>query len=381
MTHAVTIEKGEMRDDLNREWSSRPDDERYSSLYDLRDAVLARSKSSSDKIVDLNTVQAHSAKNGNLMFDFDGDKMHPTNWSFRQLCRMTETPADYISKLPAPLAAECLNHGFERHVERQKLGIYSNYRSHELRAVTSEKYGRIFDHDVANALINLAGDGVGETRWKVPGNIDWSDMTYHADVEVTKETTTLYASDRDIFCFLVDDKNPVEVGKLANGDPDLMFRGFYVWNSEVGARSFGIATMYLRGVCQNRCLWGVEDFNEIKMTHSKTAPARFIEQVTPGLDEFVEGSPARLIEGVSAAKQAIVATDDDQRIGFLRNQNLTRPTAQNIVDIHEKEEGRKPESVWDFAQGITAFARGATHQDTRVKLERKAQVILDKVAA
>jgi hypothetical protein len=33
-------------------------------------------------------------------------------------------------------------------------------------------------------------------------------------VDVTKDTTTLYASDRDVFLFLVDDTNPIEAGRL-----------------------------------------------------------------------------------------------------------------------------------------------------------------------
>jgi len=61
-------------------------------------------------------------------------------------------------------------------------------------------------------------------------------MTHNPFVEVTKDTTTLYASDRDVFLFLVDDTHPIEAGKLPNGDPDLYFRGFYCWNSEVVRR-------------------------------------------------------------------------------------------------------------------------------------------------
>ncbi|MCC0003435.1 MAG: FAD-dependent oxidoreductase [Methylobacteriaceae bacterium] len=91
---------------------------------------------------------------------------------------------------------------------------------------------------------------------------------YNPNVDVTKDTTTLYASDRDVFLFLVDDLNPIEAGRLPDGSPDLYFRGFYCWNSEVGAKTLGIASFYLRAVCQNRNLWGVEDFEEITIRHS-----------------------------------------------------------------------------------------------------------------
>src|SRR3954467_10248104 len=99
-------------------------------------------------------------------------------------------------------------------------------------------------------------------------------MTYNPRVDITAETTTFYASDRDVFVFLVDDLNPIEAGRLPDGSPDLYFRGFYAWNSEVGSRTLGIASFFLRAVCQNRTLWGVEQFEELTIRHSKYAASR-----------------------------------------------------------------------------------------------------------
>jgi hypothetical protein len=44
--------------------------------------------------------------------------------------------------------------------------------------------------------------------------LDWSTGVYNPDVEISRDTTTLYASDRDVFLFLVDDHNPIEAGRL-----------------------------------------------------------------------------------------------------------------------------------------------------------------------
>jgi hypothetical protein len=85
------------------------------------------------------------------------------------------------------------------------------------------------------------------------------------------------------FLFLVDDLNPIEAGLLPDGSPDLYFRGFYCWNSEVGDKTLGIASFYLRAVCQNRNLWGVEDFQEIEIRHSKYAASRFAHEAAPAL--------------------------------------------------------------------------------------------------
>ena len=86
----------------------------------------------------------------------------------------------------------------------------------ELRAVTGPDYGHIWDHELVAAVMKIAGDGTGDTRWMVPGVLDWKTMTHNPFVDITKDTTTLYASDRDLCLFLVDDTNPIEAGRLAD---------------------------------------------------------------------------------------------------------------------------------------------------------------------
>jgi hypothetical protein len=192
---------------------------------------------------------------------------------------------------------------------------------------------------------------------------------------VTKDTTTLYASDRDVFLFLVDDTHPIEAGRLADGSPDLYFRGFYCWNSEVGSKTLGIASFYLRAVCQNRNLWGVEDFEEITIRHSKYATARFAHEAAPALESFANSSPGPFVAGIKAARERVVAHSE-----FLRKRGFSKPETARIIEAVLREEGRPPESLFDFVQGITAVARGKEHQDARLDLEQRAKRLLDRAA-
>src|SRR3546814_8328037 len=105
-------------------------------------------------------------------------------------------------------------------------------------------------------------------------------MRHNPFVEGTKGTTTLYASDRDVFLFLVDDANPIEAGRLPNGDPDLFFRGFYCWNSAVGSKTLGMATFYLRAVCMNRNIWGAESFEEISRSEEHTSELQSLMRIS-----------------------------------------------------------------------------------------------------
>ena len=155
--------------------------------------------------------------------------------------------------------------------------------------------------------------------------------------------------------------------------------GFYCWNSEVGAKTLGIASFYLRAVCQNRNLWGVEDFQEITIRHSKYAASRFAHEAAPALSRFAESSPAPFIDGIRAARERIVARSDEDRQDFLRKRGFSKAETGRIVETVLAEEGRPPESVFDFVQGITAVARSKPQQDARLVMEGKAKVLLEKV--
>jgi hypothetical protein len=304
----------------------------------------------------------------------------PTHWSFGQLASLVGAPASYLRQLPAPLAAINLQYGLTTHPAEQVKTLESVDGRTELRCVTGPDYGRIYDHELVSAVQKIAGDGVGDTRWKVPGVLDWSSGVYNPNVDISRETTTLYASDRDVFLFLVDDLNPIEAGRLPDGSPDLFFRGFYCWNSEVGSKTLGLASFYLRAVCQNRNLWGVEDFQEIVIRHSKYAADRFAREAAPALTRFANSSPQPFITSIKSARTAIVARTDEGRADFLRKRGFSKAETATIIDTVLAEEYKKPESIFDFVQGITAVARGKAHQDARLDMEERAKKLFHMAA-
>jgi hypothetical protein len=304
----------------------------------------------------------------------------PTHWSFGHLAGLVGAPTAYLRQLPAPLAGINLQYGLTSYRAEQVKTLEIEDGRAELRAVTGPDYGRILDHELVSAVQCIAGNGTGDTRWKVPGVLDWSTGIYNPRVDITHDTTTLYASDRDFFLFLVDDLNPIEAGRLPDGSPDLYFRGFYCWNSEVGAKTLGMASFYLRAVCQNRNLWGVEDFEEITIRHSKYAASRFAHEAVPALTRFANSSPQPFVNGIKAARERIVARTDDDRSEFLHKRRFSKTETAKIIETVLTEEGRKPESVFDFVQGITAVARDKTHQDARLDLEARAKKLLDRAA-
>jgi hypothetical protein len=382
--YRVDISKGERIGRVSSEWYSRPDDQKYLSLSELYDSVKSRADRAATRTVESREVKVEATREDAerlaLIIPGRDTPVSPTHWSFGQLCSLVGAPSSYMRQLPAPLAGINLQHGLLNHRAELVKTLEAEDGKVELRAITGPDYGRIWDHELVAAVQKIAGNGNGDTRWKVPGVLNWSDMTYNPYVDVSKETTTLYASDRDVFLFLVDDTNPIEAGCLADGSPDLYFRGFYAWNSEVGSKTLGIASFYLRAVCQNRNLWGTENFEEITIRHSKFAANRFAHEAEPALTSFANSSPKAFLAGISAARERIVACTDEDRESFLRKRGFSKAETAKIVEIVLNEEGKKPESIFDFVQGITALARNKAHQDARLELEGKAKKLMDRAA-
>jgi hypothetical protein len=378
----VDLSRGERVGRVSSEWFSRPDDERFLSLPDLYAAVRARAERASARTLESRAIRVEAKRDDperlELIVPGRETPVSPTHWSFGQLCSLVGAPSSYLRDLPAPLAGVNLQHGLLSHRAELIKSLEAEDGRVELRAVTGPDYGRIWDHELVAAAMKIAGNGTGDTSWKVPGVLDWATMTHNPFVDVTKETTTLYASDRDVFLFLVDDTHPIEAGRLPNGDPDLYFRGFYCWNSEVGSKTLGIASFYLRAVCMNRNLWGVEDFEEITIRHSKHAASRFAHEAAPALANFANSSPAPFVAGVKAARERIVARKDEERETFLRNRGFSKAETAKVIAAVLNEEGRPPESVFDFVQGISALARANPNQDARLELEGKAKALMDR---
>ena len=382
--YKVDLSRGERIGRVSSEWFSRPDDERYLSLSELADSVRGRSERSRTRVVETSLIHVEASRTDperlSLILPGSDAAVAPTHWSFGQLASQVGAPASYLRQLPAALAGINLQYGLTSHRAEQIKTLETDNGRIELRAVTGPDYGRIYDHELVEAVQRIAGNGIGDTRWKVPGVLDWSTGVYNPRVDITKDTTTLYASDRDVFLFLVDDLNPIEAGRLPDGSPDLYFRGFYCWNSEVGAKTLGMASFYLRAVCQNRNLYGVEDFEEITIRHSKYAASRFAHEAAPSLLNFANSSPLPFVNGIKAARERIVARTDEDRTDFLRRRGFSKAETAKVIDTVLAEEGRPPESIFDFVAGITAVARDKPHQDARLDMEGKAKKLLDRAA-
>jgi hypothetical protein len=358
----------------SKEWWKRPDDERYLTLDHLYDATRTRAEWSEARTI-VNTsllIRGSANPGGELYLEHDDlGTLDPTHWSLGQLATISHTPAKWIREVaPVPtgpaIAAHAINLGLRRLAERaevqvMKLPTMPGLDTGTLRCIVGPDYGRIYDHEVVRAVLDANEDG----RWHVPA------ASYQA--KNPKRATTLYASDRDVFIFLVDEKNPVSVH--VDGAVRNLFRGFMVWNSEVGHHKFGFMTFLYDYVCDNRMVWGAREVKEISIKHTKNAPDRFAREVRPMLRAYAEASVVDVEAQLERATRKKVGSSDEEVMDWLRKHEFTKKEGEAIVRMAKVEEGGA-RTVWELVNGGTALARSIPHNDDRVVLEKRVSGLL-----
>jgi hypothetical protein len=351
------------------QWATRPAEERFISLPEMHASMVARQAISRAAVVSSRRLRAVPTDDnrGLLIEGPNGHGYAPTHWAMGQAANLVGAPGAYLRELPAPLAADCLNYGFQVERDAKDIGVLlSKNGTAELRAVTGPNYGRIWDGDVVASLMDRFGDGVTGT-WRVPG-------VRGELVDVTRDNTTLFAGDRDMFVFLADEQNRIELPGRRDGQTGTLARGFFVTNSEVGAGALRVKTFLFDFVCANRIVWGAHELDEISIRHTASAPDRFLDQVTPALLEYSRASSAN-VSGVLRSAQASKIDKVDK---FLANRFGPRVAAR-VQHAHMLDEGRPIETVWDAVTGATAYARSIPFQAERVEFETKAGELLDLV--
>lgn len=374
------LKKATVISTASQQWYARPADERYLSLAALRASVADRRHRSRDNvtaIMENMAVRVDSDNKGLVLYDEkkQGPGARLTHWSFGQLSQRAGTPTAWLRKLGAEnmqeLVALNMNAGLAN-AEREDAKLLLTHdpidgsaTPTQLRALTGPNYGRIWDVELVDAIMRHVGDS-GE--WTIPA------ASYAATD--AKRASTLYASDRDVFIFLVNKANPIEV---PNEPGHVMFKGFYAANSETMNGSLVWAQFLYDTVCDNRNIWGVRDFAELRIRHTGGAPQRFVEQAMPAMRKYVEASTSAEVELITRAQRFELGKDIKAVKEKLAEKGFTKGQVQAALDYAETVPGN-PRSLWNVEQGLTAVARDIEHTDARVDLEEKAGKLMAMVA-
>jgi hypothetical protein len=357
----------------NRQWAIRPADERFASLQAMFDAANDCAVSAAVAKIKADALRVVAVDDAVKVVGTEGRQADFTNWSFGQLASRVGAPAGYLASLPAPLAAECLNTGLAGLQLQNSVAADGESSAHDskalfdrrngltLRALTSDRYSRIWDVDVIRRLMALESAG----PWQpAPAAFDGS--------------RGLYRGDRDMFAFLVDSERRIFEQAPGGG----LSRGFFTWNSEVGAAAFGIASFLYEYVCGNHRVWGVQGLTEFRVVHiGKGADGKAWNALACELTRYAESSAGDDEARIASAKRFTLGATKDEvldTVFAIRSPLLTRKTIGAAYDRAEEHADwyGSPRSAWGLAGGLTELGRDAVNADTRRAIDTAAGKIM-----
>lgn len=366
----------------HNQWASRPADERFATIEDLYlNAVLSYNNA---KAANLTMGQVSVVADGNnLKLKAPQGLMSFSNWSFSQFANRVGSPAGFLAELPAQMAADVLNERISKFntVDSQ---LYYDEPSLLARALTSTTYGRLPNHEVCKAVIQLPGDHVTPPARPVDAGTPGARIATEADCKVSTlvqpgdliANAGLYGSDRDIWIFRMFPKNTIDDGSEGG-----LSRGFFVSNSEVGDKTFSVTMFMLRHVCGNHICWGASNIQSIKIKHSgRTVRERALASLASDVKRFAEMSSKEDEALIKVAKEKELGSTYEEvvQLIFRDKKLLTKKNveaAYNAANEHADVDG-SPRSIWGFSQGVTRISQLSPFADERNELDMAAGKIL-----
>lgn len=351
----------------NAQWATRRADESYLSVEALHAAVETRTARAKEAPhVPYSSLRVEAQDGDVKLIGKANVPASLTHWSFGQLSSRVGAPAGFLRELPATLTAQVLNNRLaERGAEAGECKMLLDVNgSFSVRALTGPDYSRIWDRGVTQRALALADQG-----WQ-PAPI--------TELASGRPTRGLYASDHDVFLFLVD--NDRRVFETAPGGG--LSRGVMIANSEVGDKSFWVLTFLYSYVCANHNVWGVDGVNELRIRHVGNADDRAFHQLAVELRKYAQGSASEDEARIRRCMAHEIAPTKDALLDKLfasKALSLSRGIigeAYQLAEQHSDWYG-SPRSAWGIGNGLTEAARAIPYADARVKVERAAGKVFE----
>jgi hypothetical protein len=348
----------------SNQWAKRPKDERFESLEALHEAADGYAVRARKAVVPTKDLHPVVIPEGIALNGRSGVTAPLTHWAFGQLSRIADAPADYLRSLPASLAVQNLQEGITNpktnHDENTMVLIDQN-GSTSIRALTSTTYKRVMNVDITARLLRLQS----ELGWQpAPAAIDGA--------------RGLYLGDRDMFAFLVD--NGRRIFEKAPGGG--FSRGFFVWNSEVGAEAVGICTFLYEYVCGNHMVWGARGVKELRLRHVGKVDEKWNTEFIATIREYADTSAEHEEGMIRTTMNFRLGNNKDEvldKVFGLRVPALSRKVLDASYAIAENftERYGDPRTAWALANGVTQYSQSKDYANVRVDLDRAAGRILD----
>lgn len=348
----------------NKQWQTRPADERFPSLEALHKATAAYAETAVEADVRWSELRAEAIDGDVRLVGKHNQPAVLTNWAFAQLAARVTAPSDYLRRLPATLAAQNLNHGLaDRGANPDGSAQLLCHMNGSLlvRAVTSDKYHRIWNHEIASRLLLLAPKG-------------WEPAVPDIRVKAENETA-LYASDHDMFAFL---RNPNLTIEEKGRNAGAVYRGVIAENSEVGSGALKLTRFLYREMCGNHIIWGASDVLDLRLIHTGSIDSK-MQKWEVALREYADSSGREEEAMIARAQKAVIADTKEgvlDRLFGVKSLGLSRKQLESSYAAVNEDQDGDARTAWGFAQGITRFSQTIPYADKRNDVDRAAGRVL-----
>lgn len=386
--------------EASHQWANRPDDQRFESLKSMYDACKHYAESAVTSNVALSDLRVEATDEQITLVGNAGTPATLTHYSFGQLARLTSAPAEYLRRLPATLAAQNINHGLEALDAADKHQILFHKNGHLVtRAITTDSYDRVWNYEIVDRLMRFletegwqapparpSRPGQRGTRKATAADILPNQGDFGLSIKEGDEIAPagLYASDHDMFAFLVNQSDPVFDGQKH------MHRGVFVQNSEVGDCSLKFKLFTYDNVCGNHIVWGVGEVTDVAVRHVKAESASRGNTLRNAMNKWNVMS-RRLPSGQelgaqihAAQTKEIAGTKDevlDALFAFAKRKGLNRLNRATLEAGYTVAENTprygSPRSVWGMVNGLTELSQNTAHTDSRTDLDVQAGRIME----
>jgi len=345
------------------QWANRPSDERFASIADMRTQCFAYAEHAAVAPAKWNQLRVEAADGDLRLVGKQNVPAVVSHWAMGQLSSRANAPANYLRTLPATLAAQNINYGLAKRDDGAdaQLLFHQNNGSLLLRAATGKVYERVWNYEVCDHLLALE-----EAGW-TPA---MPDSRYVIASDPTSNTPDLYASDHDMFAFLIASDRVIDDGSEGG-----LSRGLIVDNSEVGGGSLGLMSFLYRYVCGNHIIWGVSDAVEVRIPHVGSIRDKFAETQLI-VQRYMDGSARDDEQRIQETRRVMIAKTRDEVVSALfaklRGKGLTRKALEAGYDAVDPEQDGDPRTQWGIVNGLTRASQATPYADERAQMDRAA---------
>ena len=337
--------------EAHRQLFRRTPDECFASLTDLHAHCQRQKEASAERWESPARIATTPRDATSLLLNVGTDgAFMMTDWAFTQLCKIANVGKETVNRLSADTASKV----FAETLPKGSKPLQIFELDGAVRSIHSASYTRLHSADLLATVREFAVD-------------------FEPPQKAMTGSTGLFAGEQDAFCFLIDPTGWAEIEDQAFAP------GFYLWNSEVGRRSVGIATFWFQAICQNHIVWDAVEVVDYRRKHtanvheSLTSVRRIIENLVAKRDERRDG----FVRVLKNAMQTMLGDDADDVLKELTKRGIPRDLGKRSLEIAEQH-GRF--TIFAVVDALTRLTQELKYAGDRTEADLKAAKLLELAA-